>query len=40
MWIFLLFSLVGAKSLNEVYNLRHTKKCSCGRWGEWHGHSQ
>ena len=40
MWIFLLFSLVGAKSLNELYNLRRTKKCSCGRWGEWHGHGK
>ena len=43
MWIFLLLSLATAKSLEEIYNLRHTKyhprrtqKCSCGNWGKWH----
>jgi hypothetical protein len=40
MWIFLLFTLASATSLEEIHYLRHKKRCSCGQWGKWHGHGK
>ena len=40
MWMFLLFTLANAASLEDVHRLRHTKRCSCGHWGDWHSHGK